>query len=101
MLLAGMAVSAIAFGVFLAHFSEFRLIQVIQGAALATMGLNLLALWKQEARDPSRTAIANERASFAEAQRVFRRRASFAPAADRNRARHDRFEHPGSAAQTL
>lgn len=71
MLLAGMAVSAIAFGVFLAHFSEFRLIQVIQGAALATMGLNLLALWKQEARDPSRTAIANERASFAEAWRVF------------------------------
>jgi MFS transporter, BCD family, chlorophyll transporter len=71
MLLAGMAVSAIAFGVFLAHFSEFRLIQVIQGAALATMGLNLLALWKQEARDPSRTAITQKRASFAEAWRAF------------------------------
>ena len=35
-----------------------RLIQVVQGAGLATMVLNLVALWKQEARDPARTATA-------------------------------------------
>ena len=33
----------------LAHFSEIRLIQVVQGAALVTMVLNVVALWKQEA----------------------------------------------------
>ncbi|HBO14139.1 MAG TPA: MFS transporter, partial [Halieaceae bacterium] len=34
--------------------SPVRLIQVIQGAAAVTVVLNLVALWKQEARDPSR-----------------------------------------------
>lgn len=55
MLLVGVMVSALAFGVLLARFSELRLIQVIQGAALVTMVLNGIALWKQEARDPGRT----------------------------------------------
>ena len=57
MLLVGMAVSALVFGLLLHPFSEVRLIQVVQGAALATMGLNMLALWKQEARDPSRKDV--------------------------------------------
>ncbi len=56
MLLVGMVGSALVFGALLADFGQIRLIQVIQGAALATMVLNLVALWKQEARDPSRTA---------------------------------------------
>jgi BCD family chlorophyll transporter-like MFS transporter len=55
MLLLGMVVSSIVFGVLLSEFSQVRLIQVIQGAAAATMILNVIALWKQEARDPSRT----------------------------------------------
>jgi BCD family chlorophyll transporter-like MFS transporter len=53
-LLVGMFGSALIFGALLADFSSKQLIQVIQGAAAATMVLNLIALWKQEARDPSR-----------------------------------------------
>ena len=52
MLLLGMVVSSLSFGVLLAHFSELRLIQVVQGAGLLTMILNCIALWKQEARRP-------------------------------------------------
>ncbi len=55
-LLVGMLLSALVFGVLLADFTPGKLIQVIQGAAVVTMGLNLLALWKQEARDPRRAA---------------------------------------------
>lgn len=50
MLLVGMGVSALAFGALLANFSAIRLIQVVQGAAVVTMLLNCVALWKQEAR---------------------------------------------------
>lgn len=56
MLLIGMVASALAFGVLLADFSQLKLIQVIQGAAVVTMVLNIVALWKQEARAPGRTA---------------------------------------------
>ncbi len=52
MLLAGVAISSLSFGWLLSHFSELRLIQVVQGAGLATMVLNGIALWKQEARRP-------------------------------------------------
>ncbi len=50
MLLVGMGVSALAFGALLANFSAIRLIQVVQGAAVVTVVLNSVALWKQEAR---------------------------------------------------
>jgi BCD family chlorophyll transporter-like MFS transporter len=50
MLLAGMMVGALGFGALLANFSEFRLIQVVQGSALLTFLLNGVALWKQEPR---------------------------------------------------
>ncbi|CAH2601015.1 Protein PucC [Rhodovastum atsumiense] len=53
MLLVGMVVSAVAFGIALHDFSPFRLIQVIQAAAVVTMFLNFIALWKQEARNPA------------------------------------------------
>ena len=56
MLLIGMVASAVLFGALLSPFSEVRLIQVIQGAAVVTMVLNMAALWKQEARDPASTA---------------------------------------------
>ncbi len=64
-LLVGMMASALLFGLALANFSQVRLIQVIQGAALVTIVLNGLALWKQEPRDPHRSREA-PRHSFKE-----------------------------------
>ncbi len=72
MLMFGMMASALSFGAFLADFSEMRLIQVIQGAALTEMVLNVIALWKQEARDPSRTLASRERPRFGDSWRHFR-----------------------------
>lgn len=48
MLLLGMLVSALLFGVLLHDFTQIKLIQVIQGAAVFTVLANLVALWKQE-----------------------------------------------------
>jgi BCD family chlorophyll transporter-like MFS transporter len=56
MLLLGMIVCAQLFGALLANFSPARLVQVIQGAAVATLVLNMVALWKQEPRNPARGA---------------------------------------------
>ncbi len=52
MLLVGMGASALIFGWLLHDFTQLRLIQVVQGAAAATMVLNLIALWKQESLTP-------------------------------------------------
>ena len=71
MLMAGMVVSAVVFGALLANFSEIRLIQVIQGAALVTMLINLVALWKQEPRRPAMTAPDRPRPTFREAWHEF------------------------------
>jgi BCD family chlorophyll transporter-like MFS transporter len=57
MLLAGMVVSALVFGALLQTYTPGRLVQVIQGAAVVTVALNLLALWKQEARDRDRARM--------------------------------------------
>ncbi len=54
MLLLGMIVSAILFGIALADFSPARLIRVIQAAAILTIVLNVAALWKQESRSRNR-----------------------------------------------
>ena len=62
MLLAGMVASSLVFGMLLSHFTQVRLIQVIQGAALLTMVLNLMALWQQEPRTPRQPAKAATRA---------------------------------------
>lgn len=64
MLLIGMVVSGAIFGFLLADFSPMRLIQVVQGAALLTMILNVVALWKQEVRNPALTTKANAKADF-------------------------------------
>jgi BCD family chlorophyll transporter-like MFS transporter len=53
MLLLGMIVSALVFGMLLADFSPARLVQVLQGAAVVTLVLNVIALWKQEGRHRS------------------------------------------------
>jgi BCD family chlorophyll transporter-like MFS transporter len=50
MLLIGMIGFGALFGVLLTGFTPQRLIQVIQGAAVVTLVLNLFAAWKQEAR---------------------------------------------------
>lgn len=48
MYLLGMAVCSVVVGVLLRDYSDLTLIRVVQGCALATLGLNLIALWKQE-----------------------------------------------------
>jgi BCD family chlorophyll transporter-like MFS transporter len=72
MLLLGMVASSLAFGWLLADFSQVKLIQVIQGAALVTMGLNILALWKQEARNPAATDPSRPAPKFRDSWREFR-----------------------------
>ena len=71
MLLVGMVFSAIVLGALLENFSPKRLIQVVQGAAVITIALNLVALWKQEARDPKRTAHHLPKVRFRDAWRSF------------------------------
>jgi len=77
MLLVGLVLSSFAFSLLLESFSQIRLIQVIQGAAVVTMVLNVIALWKQEARQPWRPATADEKTlTFSEAWQVFRKEPS-------------------------
>jgi BCD family chlorophyll transporter-like MFS transporter len=64
MLLAGMVVSGIVFGLLLADFSALRLIQVVQGAAVVAIGLNIVALWKQEPPNRALTAPDRPRPTF-------------------------------------
>ncbi len=71
MLLVGMIICSVIFGLLLANFSEIRLIGVIQGTAVVTIVVNTIALWKQEARDPSRTKGGTERPSFAASWHAF------------------------------
>ena len=67
MLLLGSIVSALVFGALLQDFTPGRLVQVIQGSAVATIVLNMLALWQQETRRPNRgPAVAEKPVSFRE-----------------------------------
>jgi len=70
MLLLGMVLSASIYGLLLEDFRQVELIQIIQGTALATMLMNLVALWKQEARNPAATNPALPRLPFAASCRV-------------------------------
>lgn len=68
MLLVGMAGSSLVFGWLLREFSQLQLIQVVQGAALVGILLNLVALWRQEAPRPmSRAERAAPRPRFRDA----------------------------------
>jgi BCD family chlorophyll transporter-like MFS transporter len=72
MLLLGMIASALVFGALLVDFTPGRLVQVVQGSAVATVGINVIALWKQEARSPRRGAAAPLRdPSFRESWATF------------------------------
>ena len=52
----GMAIAALVVGWLLRDFSDLRLIRVIQGCAVFTIVLNLVALWKQEHVRPQSAA---------------------------------------------
>lgn len=56
MLLVGMIVSAFIFSTLLENYTPGKLIQLIQGAAVVTIVLNGIAMWKQEARNRERAA---------------------------------------------
>ncbi len=71
MLLVGMVASALLFGALLDDFNQVKLIKVIQGAAVITVILNVLALWKQEARNPALTAHDRPRPAFSESWQRF------------------------------
>ncbi len=71
MLLIGMMFAAFVIGGLLIEFSTTRLVQVIQGAAVLTMALNLVALWKQEARAPERTKANPDAPTFRELWNAF------------------------------
>jgi BCD family chlorophyll transporter-like MFS transporter len=73
MLLVGMVAAGLAFGRLLTDFNEIRLIQVVQGAAVVTMALNLTALWRQEARHSSAAAALQSRSRFADSWQQFKK----------------------------
>ncbi len=50
MLLVGMVIASLAFGALLRSFGYVELVQVIQGSAVVTMVLNMIAFWRQEPR---------------------------------------------------
>ena len=67
-LLAGMAIASVVVGWLLRDFDPIRLVRVVQGCGLATLILNLIALWKQEqVRPMSAAERAEPRPKFADA----------------------------------
>jgi MFS transporter, BCD family, chlorophyll transporter len=66
MLLVGMMLAAFTIGNLLVDFSATKLVQVIQGAAVLTMFLNIAALWKQEARNRALTTSTKADPRFAD-----------------------------------
>ncbi len=73
MLLAGSIVSALVFGWLLEDFSPGKLVQVIQGAAVVTITLNAVALWKQETRGRSSAPQTADEPSFQDSMASYMR----------------------------
>ena len=71
MLLVGMMFAAFVIGGVLLDYSATKLVQVIQGCAVLTVILNVIALWKQEARNPKITAPDRETPTFSELWQAF------------------------------
>lgn len=65
MLLLGLVGSGMLFGWLLSDFSPLRLVQVVQGSAVAVVVLNLNALWKQESLNRERAQQRVEPDGFA------------------------------------
>jgi BCD family chlorophyll transporter-like MFS transporter len=73
MMLLGMLFSALWFGDLLTDFTPGRLVQVVQAAALITLVLNTVAMWKQESRSRDRKPGQGRDPSFIEAWQLFTR----------------------------
>ncbi len=71
MLLVGMVGSGIVFSLLLADYSHTRLVQVVQAAAVLTLVLNLVAVWKQEPRNRDRARAPVDATPFLLAWREF------------------------------
>ena len=71
MLLVGMLFSALLFGQLLSDYSPGRLVQVVQAAALITLLLNVVAMWKQEPRSRGRKPGTPLPETFTEAWSLF------------------------------
>ncbi len=67
MLLVGMFFSALLFGWLLTDFGPLTLIRVIQSAAVITLCLNVVALWKQEPRGEPRYREESKHTNFRDA----------------------------------
>jgi MFS transporter, BCD family, chlorophyll transporter len=79
MLMLGMVGCGLLFGLLLSDYTPTRLVQVVQGTAVATLVLNFTAVWKQEARDrqrarqpADRTPLRQRWAQFSAHRRVTR-----------------------------
>ncbi len=64
MLLLGMAGASLVYGALLTDYTHTRLVQVVQGSAVACVLFNLVALWKQEPRNSLRAKQPPARESF-------------------------------------
>jgi BCD family chlorophyll transporter-like MFS transporter len=71
LLLLGTIFASIGFAALLSDFTYVRLIKVLQGAAMLTVVLNLVALWKQEPRRPDLTRHDQIRPAFTAVWRDF------------------------------
>ncbi|OCW58478.1 BCD family MFS transporter [Hoeflea olei] len=73
MLLVGMLLASLVFAVVLRDYAPLLLIKVVQGAAVATVVLNVICLWKQEPRNPVATRHDRETIRFSEAFAAYRK----------------------------
>jgi BCD family chlorophyll transporter-like MFS transporter len=72
MLLLGICIGALSYGTLLHHFSELRLIQVVQGSAVLILFINGFGMWKQEPRRAPSTAPVAALPDMAQAWAAFR-----------------------------
>lgn len=72
MLLVGMVGAALVFGQLLQDYSPLRLIQVVQGCAVATIVINVVCLWKQEPRNKPASHPDRQTVRFADALATYR-----------------------------
>jgi BCD family chlorophyll transporter-like MFS transporter len=73
MLLLGICLGALVYGALLHHFSELRLVQVVQGSAVMVLFVNGFGMWKQEPRrDMSNDVPIAERPDMRTAWLAFR-----------------------------
>ena len=70
-LLLGMLVSSLIFGAALEEFSPGQLVKVIQGAAVATVFLNFIAMWQQETLQQGKDKNTTPDPSFSESWQRF------------------------------